>query len=78
MKTSFLALLALVMTASLTLAASSFQTTVTDDPPVMDCWANFDDVNDKNNPPPDTSTQEHCKGLGGECCYNLSGSFSEI
>jgi len=78
MKTSLLALLALVMTASLTFAAGSFQTTVTDDPPVMDCWANLGDVNDENKPPPDTSTQEHCKGLGGECCYNLSGSFSEI
>jgi len=69
MKTSFLALLALVMTASLTFAAGSFSTTMTDDPPVMDCWTNVGDVNDDNNPPPDASTKGECSGSLSICCF---------
>lgn len=75
MKTSFLALLALVMTASLTLAASSFQTTVTDDPPVMDCWTNAGDVNDPEVPP-DASLSD-CDGGEYICCFDESGPHTK-
>ena len=76
-KTSMIALLAMFLTASVTFATANFQAIAQDDPPVLDCWSNKDDVNDENNPPQDMSIQRDCHGNDVDCCYTPGGGVAK-